>query len=44
MLTFPAVSAMKANNTHASEQGTIQGALYGVNAFGQALGPLVCGM
>jgi len=41
MMIFPAIAAMKANNVRASEQGTVQGALYAVRALGGILGPLI---
>jgi DHA1 family tetracycline resistance protein-like MFS transporter len=43
-LSFPAVSAMKSNNVADSEQGKIQGALYGVKQLGGGLGPVLFGL
>lgn len=42
-ISFPAISAMKSNNVGETEQGKIQGALYGVKQFGGGLGPVVFG-
>lgn len=39
-VTFSAISALKSNNVTDSEQGQVQGALYGANAIASALGPL----
>eukprot|EP00891_Asterochloris_glomerata_P006385 jgi/Astpho2/6385/Aster-06047 len=38
-VTFPAISSIKANNVLDSEQGTVQGALYGARALAQGTGP-----
>jgi len=43
-LTFPAASAIKSNNVSSSEQGTIQGALFGVRTIGDGFGPLFFGL
>jgi sugar phosphate permease len=43
-LSFPAVSAMKSNNVADSEQGKIQGALYGVKQLGGGMGPVLFGL
>lgn len=40
-MAFPTISAIKANNVQASEQGRIQGALYSLSALASALGPMV---
>jgi hypothetical protein len=40
-MSFPTISAMKANNVHESEQGRIQGALYSVKALASGVGPAV---
>ncbi len=42
-LSFPSISAMKSNNVNASEQGKIQGALYGIKQLGGGVGPVVFG-
>ena len=42
-ISFPAISAMKSNNVGETEQGRIQGALYGVKQFGGGLGPVAFG-
>ena len=39
-MSFPTISAIKANNVEESEQGRIQGALYSLSALASALGPL----
>ncbi|GKY96168.1 hypothetical protein MPSEU_000576600 [Mayamaea pseudoterrestris] len=39
-MSFPTISAIKANNVEASEQGRIQGALYSLSALASALGPV----
>jgi MFS family permease len=41
VLTYPAVSSIKANALPDHEQGAIQGALSGVQAIAQGIGPLV---
>lgn len=38
-MSFPTISAMKANNVESTEQGRIQGALYSVKALASGLGP-----
>jgi len=38
-MSFPTISAIKANNVKSSEQGRIQGALYSVQALASGLGP-----
>mmetsp|Transcript_14737 Transcript_14737/g.23039 ORF Transcript_14737/g.23039 Transcript_14737/m.23039 type:complete len:642 (-) Transcript_14737:88-2013(-) len=40
-MSFPAISAIKANNVDESEQGRIQGALYSLQALASAVGPLL---
>lgn len=40
-MAFPAISSIKANNVADSEQGTIQGALYGAKALATGTGPLL---
>ncbi|DBA82924.1 hypothetical protein WJX77_008143 [Trebouxia sp. C0004] len=40
-VAFPAISSIKANNVRDSEQGTIQGALYGARALAQGTGPII---
>jgi hypothetical protein len=40
-MSFPTISAIKANNVHESEQGRIQGALYSVKALASGVGPAV---
>ena len=40
-MSFPTISAIKANNVEQSEQGRIQGALYSLSALASALGPLL---
>ena len=39
-MSFPTISAIKANNVEPSEQGRIQGALYSLSALASALGPV----
>jgi DHA1 family tetracycline resistance protein-like MFS transporter len=39
-MSFPTISAIKANNVEACEQGRIQGALYSLSALASALGPI----
>ena len=39
-LSFPTISAIKANNVDESEQGRVQGALYSIASLAAALGPL----
>ena len=41
MVTFPAISALKANNVGAGEQGQIQGALVGAQSLAAGVGPLL---
>ncbi len=43
MLTFPAVAAIKANNVANSEQGTVQGALSGIQQISAIVGPFAFG-
>jgi len=38
-MSFPTISAIKANNVESSEQGRIQGALYSVKALASGVGP-----
>ncbi|OEU08564.1 MFS general substrate transporter [Fragilariopsis cylindrus CCMP1102] len=38
-MSFPTISAIKANNVHESEQGRIQGALYSIKALASGVGP-----
>lgn len=38
-MAFPTISAIKANNVDASEQGRIQGALYAIQAISAGVGP-----
>lgn len=38
-MSFPTISAIKANNVESSEQGRIQGALYSVQSLASGLGP-----
>jgi len=38
-MSFPTISAIKANNVKSSEQGRIQGALYSVKALASGVGP-----
>jgi len=38
-MSFPTISAIKANNVDSSEQGRIQGALYSVKALASGVGP-----
>ena len=40
-MSFPTISAIKANNVESSEQGRIQGALYSVKALASGVGPAV---
>ncbi|KAK9826348.1 hypothetical protein WJX81_000370 [Elliptochloris bilobata] len=40
-VAFPAISAIKSSLVTETEQGTIQGALYGAKALAQGMGPLV---
>jgi len=40
MMTFPVISAIKANNVDVSEQGRIQGALFSLQCLSSALGPV----
>lgn len=40
-MSFPTISAIKANNVKSSEQGRIQGALYSVKALASGVGPAV---
>eukprot|EP00208_Stichococcus_sp_RCC1054_P002415 CAMPEP_0206141142 /NCGR_PEP_ID=MMETSP1473-20131121/11913_1 /ASSEMBLY_ACC=CAM_ASM_001109 /TAXON_ID=1461547 /ORGANISM="Stichococcus sp, Strain RCC1054" /LENGTH=528 /DNA_ID=CAMNT_0053535571 /DNA_START=129 /DNA_END=1715 /DNA_ORIENTATION=+ len=40
-MAFPAISSIKANNVDESEQGTIQGALYGAKALATGAGPIM---
>lgn len=39
-MSFPTISAIKANNVDASEQGRIQGALYSLQALASGVGPM----
>ncbi|CAB9510394.1 Hippocampus abundant transcript-like protein 1 [Seminavis robusta] len=41
MVSFPTISAIKANNVNESEQGRIQGALYSVQALASGTGPML---
>jgi hypothetical protein len=41
MVTFPAISSLKANHVGAGEQGQIQGALVGAQSLAGGLGPLL---
>jgi MFS transporter, DHA1 family, tetracycline resistance protein len=41
VLTYPAVSSIKANALPDHEQGAVQGALSGVRAIAQGIGPLL---
>jgi len=43
-MAFPTVSAIKANNVGASEQGRIQGALYSVKSLASGVGPALMQM
>ena len=43
LVSFPAVSGLKSNNVTDSQQGSVQGALYGARALAQGLGPLLFG-
>lgn len=43
-MAFPTVSAIKANNVGASEQGRIQGALYSVKSLATGVGPALMQM
>jgi DHA1 family tetracycline resistance protein-like MFS transporter len=40
-IAFPAISAIKANGVSASEQGQVQGALYGLRMIGTGVGPYI---
>ena len=40
-MSFPTISAIKANNVESSEQGRIQGALYSVKALASGVGPAI---
>lgn len=40
-VSFPAISSIKANNASSSEQGTVQGALFGARALAQGIGPVM---
>lgn len=40
-VSFPAISSIKANNANSSEQGTVQGALFGARALAQGIGPVM---
>jgi DHA1 family tetracycline resistance protein-like MFS transporter len=40
-MAFPTISAIKANNVAATEQGRIQGALYSLSALASGVGPVV---
>jgi DHA1 family tetracycline resistance protein-like MFS transporter len=40
-MSFPTISAIKANNADESEQGRIQGALYALSSLANALGPVL---
>lgn len=40
-MSFPTISAIKANNAEESEQGRIQGALYALSSLANAVGPAV---
>jgi DHA1 family tetracycline resistance protein-like MFS transporter len=40
-MSFPTISAMKANNVNSSEQGRIQGALYALSSLASAIGPII---
>jgi len=40
-MSFPTISAIKANNVNESEQGRIQGALYSIQALASGAGPIV---
>jgi DHA1 family tetracycline resistance protein-like MFS transporter len=40
-MSFPTISAMKANNVSSSEQGRIQGALYALSSLASAIGPVI---
>ncbi len=42
-VAFPAAAALQANGAAASEQGQVQGALYGARAFAGGAGPLLFG-
>lgn len=39
-MAFPVISAIKSVNAHESEQGKVQGALYGVRSLASGLGPV----
>merc|ERR1712232_275031 len=40
-MSYPTISAIKANNVKNSEQGRIQGALFSVQSLASAMGPLL---
>lgn len=40
-VAFPAISAIKSNNSSQHEQGAVQGALYGARALAMGFGPLL---
>mmetsp|Transcript_12814 Transcript_12814/g.38699 ORF Transcript_12814/g.38699 Transcript_12814/m.38699 type:complete len:525 (-) Transcript_12814:561-2135(-) len=40
-MAFPAISSIKANNVDETEQGTVQGALFGAKALATGTGPLL---
>jgi len=40
-MSFPTISAIKANNVESSEQGRIQGALYSLKALASGVGPSI---
>merc|ERR1711957_935627 len=40
-MSFPTISAIKANNVAECEQGRIQGALYSVKALASGVGPAI---
>lgn len=40
-VTFPAISALKANHAHSEEQGQVQGALSGARSLATGAGPLL---
>jgi MFS family permease len=40
-MAFPVISALKSVNSNESEQGKVQGALFGARALAQGLGPLL---
>ena len=43
-MSFPTISAIKANNAEESEQGRIQGALYALSSLASAVGPAILRM